>query len=371
MTRWTFRKIPSKKSRRATISPNQVKHVEPSSWIGELPPIGPDLIYWIDDYTRQLKLAARQGDIESVDEILEIMHYPCTLPHHPENHELTASVCETMAAKIRSVKEYAATDDIADKMTVAANNLDGTLAKEWREYEYTEELNTQNATKLALRGKLRAGSEIYGNLLLGDGKIKRLPDDLVVHGSVMLGYSPIESLPNNLRILGTLDISHTQIESLPENLYVDRNLDLGGSRITKMSEDIHVGGIIIMPNGAVIKGVEEARKYFRDKHPEIGEWVHRGPKESAILGISRTYPGVDIGSIKVTQIYYSDRGGWRWAPPELQNFDSYLLAPSQDQGEMVQVSFDEVIGNDGGMPVIAHREPDFSVRNELLNNLLD
>lgn len=135
MSRWKTRKMPSKKSRQKSLKPEQVKEVEPSSWIGELPPLGPAFDHWLEDHTRQLKLAARQGDVESVDELLDIMKYPCTVPHHPENRDLTASVCEKVAAKIRSVKDYAATDDISDMMNAAALNLDETLAKGWREYK--------------------------------------------------------------------------------------------------------------------------------------------------------------------------------------------------------------------------------------------
>lgn len=127
MRAWKKRKIPSRKSKRKSISPTRVQFLESASWTGELPPVGPQFSAWLDQNTHSLKIAAKYGDVESVDELIELLKTPCIQPHHPDKPALTISVCEQVASKIRSIKPHAANDDIADMLDVAATNIE----KEW------------------------------------------------------------------------------------------------------------------------------------------------------------------------------------------------------------------------------------------------
>ena len=134
MLHWKSRKIPSR-SRQRSIKPEQVRQIEGVSWVGELPPIGPQFTTWLDHTTDTLKQAARAGDTESIDELLEILKTPCVMPKPNQDPKLTASVCELVASKIRAVKPYSASDDISDMLESSATNLDSTLAKSWSEYK--------------------------------------------------------------------------------------------------------------------------------------------------------------------------------------------------------------------------------------------
>lgn len=137
MARWKKRKMPSRKSRRESLAPNQVRQIEPASWTGELPPLGPAFVNWLDHNTESLKKAVRSGDVESVDELLQILKTPCIQVHHPDNPPLAISVCEQVASKIRAIRPYAATDDISDMLNAAALDLE----KEWIPFWQTKPSN--------------------------------------------------------------------------------------------------------------------------------------------------------------------------------------------------------------------------------------
>lgn len=333
-------------------------------------------------------MAAKYGDVESVDELLEIMRYPCTVPHHPDNHELTASVCELVASKIRSVKDSAATDDIADMMTAASTNLDETLAKQWREYSNSD-INGSDprvAVRMALRGTLKKDTvvtgdlnlkgahiaklpenlTVQGSLILDDSTIKELPAGLVVYKDIRLSNSKIEYLPANLHVSESLNIRATPIKQLPTALYVGWNLNLEDTKIDYMPPDAEIGNWVFMPDGKPVRGESEARAAFEKMHksakpttkPAISEL------ESAQLFITEIYPDTKIDSIKVGEIYYEDRG-WVKAPFELNTLARYLIAKPSDQGKSVQLLFDRSLGFYGGEEVMQSVMPDFQTK-ELL-----
>lgn len=129
--------MPSRKSRRKTIAPTQVRYLEGTSWPGELPPVGPQFAAWLDQNTHSLKLASKYGDVESVDELLELLKTPCIQPHHPDKPDLTISVCEQIASKIRSLKPYAANDDISDMLNAAALDIEKEWIPFWQKYNVT------------------------------------------------------------------------------------------------------------------------------------------------------------------------------------------------------------------------------------------